>query len=117
MSLAQPAASASSARKANDLDIIGLNSVGLSLSRISRELGIHHTTVTHRLKVLGIPPADTRRAFMEDIFDGLSLNQQEWLIGQLGPAHTIKDLVRSLLVKEFVHRQNALAKPNQEVLS
>lgn len=116
MSLAPTVASAGSPRKADDLDIIGLNSVGLSLSRISRELGIHHTTVTHRLKVLNIPPADTRRAFMEDIFDGLSLVQQEWLIAQLGPAHTIKDFVRSLLVKEFVHRHNALNKPRQEAL-
>ena len=97
-------ASNGSTRKASDLDIIGLNSVGLSLARISRELGVHHTTVTHRLKTLNIPPADTRRAFMEDIFDGLSPQQQEWLIAQLGPAHTIKDLLKSLLVKEFVTR-------------
>ena len=99
-----PLPSSGPSRKASDLDIIGLNSVGLSLARISRDLGIHHTTVTHRLKLLNIPPADTRRAFMEDIFDGLSLQQQEWLIAQLGPAHTIKDLVKSLLVKEFINR-------------
>ncbi len=99
--------SLTTARKADDLDIIGLNSVGLSLSRISRELGVHHTTVTHRLKTLRISPADTRRAFMEDIFDGLSLHQQEWLIAQLGPAHTIKDFVRSLIVKEFVQKNQA----------
>lgn len=107
----------SSGRKADDLQIIGLNSVGLSLSRISRDLGIHHTTVTHRLKTLNIPPADTRRAFMEDIFDGLSLPQQEWLLSQLGSSYTIKDMVKSLLVKEFVHRHNALSKPNQELAS
>lgn len=97
-----------SGRKADDLQIIGLNSVGLSLSRISRELGIHHTTVTHRLKTLNIAPADTRRAFMESIFDNLSLPQQEWLISQLGSSHTIKDLVRSLLVKEFVNQSQKL---------
>lgn len=97
-------ASSGPARKASDLDIIGLNAVGLSLARISRDLGVHHTTVTHRLKTLNIPPADTRRAFMEDIFDGLSLQQQEWLIAQLGPAYAIKDMVKSLLIKEFVTR-------------
>jgi AcrR family transcriptional regulator len=92
--------------RANDLDIIGLNSVGLSLSRIARELGVHHTTVTYRLKTLKIPPADTRRAFMEEIFDGLSLAQQRWLIDQLGSGHAIKDLIRSLLVREFVTRSH-----------
>lgn len=92
----------SAGRKANDLDIIGLNSVGLSLSRISRDLGVHHTTVTHRLKTLNIPPADTRRAFMEDIFDSLSLQQQEWLQSQLGSGYSIKDMVKSLIVKEYV---------------
>ena len=112
-----PATHAGSARKADDLDIIGLNSVGLSLSRISRDLGIHHTTVTHRLKVLNIPPADTRRAFMEDIFDSLSLHQQQWLISQMGSGRAIKDMVRSLLVKEFVHHNNALTKAQPELVS
>lgn len=95
-------------RKASDLDIIRLNSVGLSLSRISRDLGIHHTTVTHRLKILNIAPADTRRAFMEDIFDSLSLQQQEWLLNQLGSGYSIKDMVKSLMVKEFVMRNQGV---------
>ena len=111
------ASSSAPGRKANDLDIIALNSVGLSLSRIAGDLGIHHTTVTHRLKVLNIPPADTRRAFMEDIFDRLSLPQQEWLVAQLGPSHNIKDFIVSLLMKDYVHHRNALAKPAPETLS
>ena len=100
-----------STRRANDLDIIGLNSVGLSLARIARELNIHHTTVTHRLKSLNIPPADTRRAFMEEIFDGLSLAQKQWLIDQLGSGHTIKDMIRSMIVKEYVNRNLPKASP------
>lgn len=92
------------AKRASDHEIIGLNSVGLSLSRVAKTLDIHHTTVTHRLKSLGIPPADTRRAFMEEIYDNLSSLQQQWLIEQLGPAHSIKDFIRSLIVKEFINR-------------
>lgn len=91
-------------RKASDQDIVALNNVGLSLSGIAKRLGVHHTTITYRLKVLGIEPADTRRAFMEDIYDTLTPTQQRWLIQQLGAGQSIKDFVRSLLVKEFLDR-------------
>lgn len=96
---------ATPSRKTDDLTLIGLNSVGLSLGGIARRIGVHHTTVTHRLKVLNIEPADTRRAFMEDIYSSLSVAQQQWLVDQLGPGQTVKDFIRSLLVKEFVGRK------------
>lgn len=92
-------------KKINDAQLISLNSVGISLGGIGQHLGVHHTTVTHRLKELGIPPADTRRAFMEDIYDSLTDSQRQWLVAQLGPGHSIKDYVRSLIIKEFVARQ------------
>lgn len=88
-------------RKATDADIIRMNSVGLSLATIARALDVHPTTVTLRLKSLKIPPADTRRAFMEDVFMTLSTEQQEWLADQLGPHMSVKDFVKNLLVKEF----------------
>ncbi|AZO48026.1 hypothetical protein [Mesorhizobium sp. M4B.F.Ca.ET.058.02.1.1] len=91
-------------RKADDTEIVRLNNIGLSLTSIGERLGVHHTTVKYRLDALGIPPADTRRAFMEDIFSALPVSQQEWLMNQLGPGHTVKDFVRSLLIKEFMGR-------------
>lgn len=90
-------------RKADDARIVELNSIGLSLTTIADQLGVHHTTITYRLKVLGIPPADTRRAFMEDIYETLTPAQQTWLINQMGPAYPVKDFVRSLLIKEFIN--------------
>ena len=92
-------------RKFTDDEVIRLNSVGLSLSTIAEVLGCHPTSVTNRLKELGIPPADTRRTFMEDIFIGLTNPQQEWLADQLGPHISIKDYVRNLLVKDFLNNQ------------
>lgn len=89
-------------RKASDQDIIKLNSVGLSLGTIASQLDCHPTTITLRLKSLGVAPADTRRTFMEDVYNGLSSDQREWLADQLGPHVSIKDYVKSLLVKEFV---------------
>lgn len=94
-------------RKANDTDLIRLNSVGLSLSTIAEKLHCHPTTVTQRLVALGIPPADTRRSFMEDVYMGMSESQREWLINQLGPHLSIKDYVKNLLVSEFIKNQRS----------
>jgi len=94
-------------RKAIDEDLIRLNSVGLSLATIAKLLGCHHTTVTQRLKALKIEPADTRRAFMEDILKKMSQAQQDWLADQLGPHLSVKDFVLNLLAKEHLRQTQA----------
>lgn len=91
-------------RKAHDADIVRLNSVGLSLGTIATLLKCHPTTITLRLQQLNIPPADTRRAFMEDIFNSLSPDQQHWLADQLGPHLSVKDFLKNVIVKEFMDR-------------
>lgn len=91
-------------RKASDADLIRLNSMGYSLAKVASMLGIHPTTVTLRLKDMGIPVADTRRAFMEDVYAGMTPVQLDWVSQQLGPHYSVKDLVRNLLVNEFVRR-------------
>ncbi len=92
-------------KRTDDNVIIGLNSVGLSLGTIARILAVHHTTVTARLKILGIAPADTRRSFMEDIYNSMTPGQQEWLIEQLAGGRPIKDFVKSLIIKEYVSKK------------
>ena len=89
-------------RKASDTDIIRLNSLGLSLGTVAEALGCHPTTITLRLKSLNVEPADTRRAFMEDIIMSLSEKQLEWLSTQLGPHLSIKDYIKNLMVKDFL---------------
>jgi hypothetical protein len=89
-------------RKASDEDLIRLNSLGLSLATIGETLGCHPTTVTLRLKELGVEPADTRRSFMEGVYKSLSHKQQEWLADQLGPHFSVQDYIKNLLVKEFI---------------
>ena len=79
-----------------------MNSVGISLATIASIIGCHPATISLRLKQLNIPPADTRRAFMEDIIVTLSDDQQEWLVNQLGPHISVKDFVRNLIVEEYV---------------
>lgn len=87
-------------RKATDADIVRLNSVGLSLATIARALNCHPTTITLRLKSLNVPPADTRRAFMEDVFVALNPDEQEWLADQLNSSMSVKDFVQRLLKQE-----------------
>jgi hypothetical protein len=91
-------------KKANDNDIVNLNNVGISLCGIAERLKLHHTTITYRLKQLGIQPVDTRRAFMEDIYESLSPMQRAWLMDQLSPGYSVKEYVRSLLIREFMDR-------------
>ena len=87
-----------------------MNSVGISLATIASIIGCHPATISLRLKQLNIPPADTRRAFMEDIIVTLSDDQQEWLVNQLGPHISVKDFVRNLIVEEYV-RTSGTKKP------
>lgn len=89
-------------RKASDQDIVSLNSIGLSLDTIAKTLEVHPTAVTHRLKALGIKPADTRRSFMEDIYNSMTEQQQRWLIQQVGPHISIKSFVLNLIVERFI---------------
>lgn len=91
-----------STRKASDADIIRLNSMGLSLTTIGKELGCHHTTIKQRLESLNIDPADTRRAFMEDIINTMPDDMKDWLAGQLGPGIPIKTYVQNLLKQEYI---------------
>ena len=98
-------------RKASDGDIVRLNSVGLSLATIAGLIGCHPTTVTLRLKSLGVPPADTRRTFMEDVFVTLTNDEQEWLANRMADGSSLKDFVRSLIADAH---QAALPHPEEQ---
>lgn len=89
-------------RKATDQDIIRLNSVGLSLGTIAEKLGCHPSTISQRLSALNIQPADTRRAFMEDIYLSLPKEQQVGLEDRLGAAVSVKDYIKNLLVRDIM---------------
>ena len=84
-----------------DLDIIRMNNVGLSQSTIATALGCHPTTVTQRLKLNNVTPADTRRGFMEDIIMGLGADCSEWLADQVSLNLTIKDFMVSLIKEKY----------------
>ena len=91
-----------STRKVSDHDVIRLNALGYSLQYISEELNCHPTTITLRLKQLGIPPADTRRCFMEDVYQTITPAQLEKLSNKLGPHYSVKDHVRNLLTMDLI---------------
>jgi len=90
-----------------DSDLVRLNSLGFSLATIGSSLGCHPTTVTLRLKDIGVTPADTRRTFMEDVLMKMPPAQLEWVETQLGPHYSIKDYVRSLITNAYLKQKNA----------
>ena len=93
-------------RIATDYDVIRLNSVGLSLATIASIIGCHPTTVTLRLKSLCVPPADTRRTFMEDVFKELPPLTQEWFADEMQGTLSLKQYMRKLIVEEHNRRSN-----------
>lgn len=95
-----------STRKVSDADLLRLNSLGFSLGTIAKALGCHPTTVTLRLKEIGVAPSDTRRTFMEDVLLSLPEQQIEWIESQLGPHRTIKDYIKSLLTQSYIQAKD-----------
>lgn len=95
-------------RKGSDRDITRLNSIGLSLAAIGLKLKCHPTSVTLRLKSLNIPPADTRRAFMEEIFDKMPPEYPEEIADLLEGRQpfSIKDYIRELIVSDIERRRH-----------
>jgi hypothetical protein len=89
-------------RKATDEDIVRLNSLGISLAKIGEVLDCHPTTITVRLKQLGVAPANTRRSFMQDVVASFNERQIEMLADKLGPTFSIKDYVRNLIAKDLI---------------
>lgn len=87
-----------------DMDIIRMNSVGLSQSTIANAVGCHPTTVTQRLKFNNVEPADTRRGFMEAIIIDLGCDCSEWLADQVSQNLTIKDFIVSLIKEKYNER-------------
>lgn len=90
------------AKKIDDTYMLQLNSVGVTLRGIAKRMDCHHTSIAHRLKLLDIPPADTRRSFMEDVFNSLSYDQQKFLINQVGLGGDVKDYISLLIRQDYL---------------
>lgn len=84
--------------RVQNADIKRLNHVGLGLKAIADLLGCHAATITLRLKEMGVAPTDTRRSFMEQVFLGLTADEQEWLSHTLYNSGTpVKEFVTTLI--------------------
>ena len=88
-------------RKGSDRDILRLNSLGLSLSTVGAKLNCHPTSITLRLKSLNVAPADTRRAFMDDIFKQLPDDHQDDIADC-----SIKDYICDLIRNDVEKRRH-----------
>lgn len=91
--------------RVGDEIIIKLNDLGLSLKSIGKITGYHWTTVKLRLAENGLKPSDTRRSFMEDIYEKLTPEQRDWLYLELNPGQPISAYIRMLIVSAFNNRK------------
>jgi hypothetical protein len=105
-------------RKTSDEDVTRLNALGLSLLAIADMLKCHPTSVTLRLKRLGVPQTDTRRSFMDDIFRALPDSHREVILkmfkSESGPRN-IKDYVVYLIDKDVSERQGVKPEPTKQL--
>lgn len=86
--------------------ILKMNALGVSLATIAFNLNCHPSTITHRLKSLGIPPVDTRRAFMEDILFSMTEEEQEWLSDKIEQSkQPIKEYIAELIHQNYVNEK------------
>ena len=92
--------------KADDSAIIKLNSIGISLSTIGELLGVHPTTVSNRLKILGIEPTYTTHAFMEEVIRTLPQETQDWLVTKCSRVYPIRDLIKDLIIGQYNRENN-----------
>jgi hypothetical protein len=103
-------------RKSTDEQILRLNAIGLSMATIAKRMNCHHTCISVRLLSLRVAPADTRRAFMEDVCRDLSAAQESALADLLlvpDPHNPtpIKQYVRELVLRDLNQRQSASVPP------
>ncbi len=88
--------------RVQDSDIKRFNHTGLSLKCIADMLGCHPATITLRLNAMGISPTDTRRSFMEQVWNSLDEEQQDWLSHNLyNTGIGVKEFVTALIKREY----------------
>jgi hypothetical protein len=97
-------------RKGSDEQILRLNSVGFSLGTIAAIIDCHPSSITLRLKSLGVAPTDTRHAFMESIYNTLPTDFQEEIadiLAEHDPSkpRAVKDYVRELIINDIKRRR------------
>jgi hypothetical protein len=88
-------------RKISDDQVMRLNNLGMSLTTISQILGCHATAITARLKQLEISPMDTRRSFMETVYNDLSEAQQAWVAEKVGLGSNIRIFISKLILDAY----------------
>lgn len=90
-----------------DETLIKLNDLGLSLKRIGEITGYHFTTIHVRFRELGIIPTDTRRAFMDEVYQKLTPAQREWLAEEINLGQPIGSFIRMLIIEKYNNRKRS----------
>ena len=87
-----------------DENIRLLNSMGLSTTFIGKLLGLHQTSVSYRLKQLGVSSFNNKKThtpIMEHIVANLSYEEFVWFKNQVQSIGSARDVFLDLLHKEY----------------
>jgi hypothetical protein len=88
--------------RVQDADIRRLNHLGFGLKAIAEHLGCHPATIKQRLQAMNTETTDTRRSFMEQVFNRLTPDQQEWLSHNLyNTGLNVKDFIVGLIQEAY----------------
>lgn len=90
----------------DEVALLRMVKLGFSTSTIADLYECHISTVTNRLKKMGIAPMDGRRNFIEEVFFALSEEEKKWLINELEYFDDIKDLIANMF-KAAYERNNS----------
>ena len=67
--------------------------MGMSLGAIAYKYDVATSSIAQRLRQLGIPPADTRRAFMDFVLSNLTPEIFAWVRSTVSPDYPIRQLI------------------------
>lgn len=93
-----------------DENIRILNSMGLSTVFIGKLLGLHQTSVSYRIKQLGLSSFNNKKAYtpiMEHIVANLSYEEFVWFKNQVEQTGSARDFLLNLLHKEYQNEKKS----------
>jgi hypothetical protein len=85
-------------RKAPTKEVLLDNAMGMSLGAIAYKYDVAPSSIAQRLRQLDIPPADTRRAFMDFVLSSLSPEIFAWVRTQVSADYPIRQLVVDAII-------------------
>lgn len=101
-------------RKAPTKEVLLDNAMGMSLSAIAYKYDVATSSIAQRLRQLNVPPADTRRAFMDFVLSNLPPEIFQWLRTEVSTDYPIRELVIDAIISLYREKTNYNEQPHSD---